>query len=194
VGDQTADEWGQPINHSIPDFSLVVLVGASGSGKSRFARRWFRPTEIISSDHARALVSDDERDQSASGDAFDIVRLIAEKRLKNRRLSVIDATNLRSSQRRFWTQIGHRWRVDAVAIVLDPGLDACLEWNDSRSDRKVDPAVLARMVEELGAELPAIEDEGFRLVIHLRSRNEIARASIQRTVGPTGADAAGAGG
>ena len=194
MGDQTADERDddQPINHSIPDFSLVVLVGAPGSGKSSFARKWFRPTEIISSDHARALVSDDERDQSVSGDAFDIVRLIAERRLKNRRLSVIDATNLHSSQRRFWTQIGHRWQVDVVAIVLDPGLDACLEWNDARPDRRVDPAILARMVDELG-EQPPIEDEGFRFIIHLRSRNEIVRASIQRTARPTGADAADAG-
>jgi protein phosphatase len=194
VGDQTVDERDddQPINHSIPDVSLVVLVGAPGSGKSSFARKWFRPTEIISSDHARALVGDDERDQSVSGDAFDIVRIIAERRLKNRRLSVIDATNLHSSQRRFWTQIGHRWKVDVVAIVLDPGLDACLEWNDVRPDRRVDPAILARMVEELG-ERPPIEDEGFRFIIHLRSRSEIVRASIQRTSRPTGADAPDAG-
>jgi protein phosphatase len=194
LGDQTGDELDddQPINHSIPDFSLVVLVGASGSGKSSFARKWFRSTEVISSDHARALVSDDEHDQSVSGDAFDIVRLIVEKRLKNRRLTVIDATNLHSSQRRFWTQIARRWKADAVAIVLDPGLDACREWNDSRPDRRVDPAVLARMVEELGGELRAIEDEGFRFVIHLHSRNEIVRASIQRTLGPTGAGAPGA--
>jgi len=183
VGDRTADEGadGQPVNHSIPDFSLVVLVGASGSGKSNFARKWFRPTEIISSDHARGLVGDDESDQSISGDAFDIVRLIAEKRLKNRRLTVIDATNLHSSQRRFWTQIGHRWKADVVAIVFDPGLNACMEWNNARPDRRVDPAVLARMVEELAAEFPTIVDEGFRFVIHLRSRNEIDRAFIRRT-------------
>ena len=69
----------------IPDFALVVLIGASGSGKSTFAAKHFLPTEIISSDYCRGLVSDDETDQSISADAFDLVRAIAEKRLKHRR-------------------------------------------------------------------------------------------------------------
>jgi protein phosphatase len=75
----------------IPDFSLVVLVGATGSGKSTFAARHFLPTEIISSDRCRALVADDETDQSATPDAFDLVHAIAAKRLARRRLAVIDA-------------------------------------------------------------------------------------------------------
>src|SRR4051812_37119224 len=80
---------------AIPDFSLVVLIGASGSGKSTFAAKHFLPTEIISSDKARGLVSDNETDQGVTADAFELVRAIAEKRLKNRRLAVIDATNVR---------------------------------------------------------------------------------------------------
>ena len=62
----------------IPDFALVVLIGATGSGKSTFAARWFAPTEVISSDACRALIADDATDQSISADAFDVVRLIAE--------------------------------------------------------------------------------------------------------------------
>ena len=84
----------------VPDFSLVVLIGATGSGKSTFAAKHFNSTEVISSDYCRGLVSDDENDQAVSGDAFDLVRAIAEKRLKNRRLTVIDATNVRAPERK----------------------------------------------------------------------------------------------
>src|SRR6266481_3998351 len=86
----------------IPDFALIVLIGASGSGKSTFAARHFKPTEIISSDYCRGLVSDDETDQSANADAFALVGTIAEIRLKRRLLTVIDATNVRSTDRKAW--------------------------------------------------------------------------------------------
>ena len=66
----------------IPDFSLVVLIGSTGSGKSTFAVKHFLPTEVISSDYCRALVSDDETDQSVTADAFELVREIAGRRLK----------------------------------------------------------------------------------------------------------------
>jgi protein phosphatase len=182
LGEREIDEaiGERPLEYVIPDFCLVVLSGAPGAGKSWFARKWFRPTEIISSDWARGLVSDDERDQTVTGDAFDIVRVIAEKRLKNRRIAVIDATNVDKSQRRVWIDIAHRWNAVAVAIVFDPSLEACLEGNASRPNRKVDPAVLARMVEELRSELPSLETEGFSIVIPLRSRAEIGGAEIQR--------------
>jgi protein phosphatase len=64
----------------VPELSLVILMGASGSGKSTFARRRFRPTEILSSDFCRGLVSDDESNQAATADAFEVLRLIAQRR------------------------------------------------------------------------------------------------------------------
>ena len=57
---------------TLPELSLVVLIGPSGSGKSTFARRHFKPTEVLSSDFCRGLVSDDENCQAATGDAFDV--------------------------------------------------------------------------------------------------------------------------
>ena len=66
---------------SIPNLSLVVLIGPSGSGKSTFARRHFRPTEVLSSDACRGMVADDENDQAATKDAFEVLRFIAGKRL-----------------------------------------------------------------------------------------------------------------
>ena len=78
----------------IPELSLVLLVGASGSGKSTFARTHFLPTEVLSSDFCRGLVSDDENDQDATGDAFDLLHYIAAKRMARGRLTVVDATNV----------------------------------------------------------------------------------------------------
>ena len=61
----------------LPELSLVVLIGASGSGKSTFAAKHFRPTELLSSDFFRGLVADDPNDQGATKDAFDALHFIA---------------------------------------------------------------------------------------------------------------------
>src|SRR5712691_10296439 len=84
----------------IPELSLVVLIGASGSGKSTFARQHFKPTEVLSSDFCRGLVSDDENDQRASNDAFAVLHFIAARRLSAGRLTVIDATNVEPDSRK----------------------------------------------------------------------------------------------
>ena len=88
------------MNITLPEFSLVVLIGASGSGKSTFARTHFLPSEVISSDFCRGLVSDDENNQAASNDAFDVLHYIAAKRLANMKLTVIDATNVQAAGRK----------------------------------------------------------------------------------------------
>lgn len=169
-----------PASIDIPDFALIVLIGATGSGKSTFAARHFRPTEIISSDHCRGLVSDDETDQSATQDAFDLVRAIAEKRLKNRRLTVIDATNVRAADRRDWVALARRWHALPVAIVIDPGVDVCIERNKARPDRPFGPQVPVRMVAEIRRGLGGLQREGFRQVWRLHSAEGIDAATIER--------------
>jgi protein phosphatase len=164
----------------IPDFSLVVLIGATGSGKSAFAARWFKPTEIISSDYARGLVADDENDQAVSADAFDLVGAIAEKRLKNRRLTVIDATNVRAPERKQWVEIARRWHALPVAIVLDPGLDVCVARNKSRPNRNFGPGVAQRMISEIRRGLRGLQREGFRQVWTLSSCEGIDAARVER--------------
>jgi protein phosphatase len=168
------------MQYAIPDFSLVVLIGATGSGKSTFAKKFFRETEVISSDHCRGLVSDDPNDQAVSGDAFELVRAIAEKRLKNRRLAVIDATNVRTADRRMWIEIARRWHALPVAIVLDPGLEVCIERNKLRPDRQFGPQVPQRMISEIRRGLRGLEKEGFRRVAVLRGVDEIEAAQIVR--------------
>ncbi|HEY3811619.1 MAG TPA: polynucleotide kinase-phosphatase [Caulobacteraceae bacterium] len=164
----------------IPDFALVVLIGASGSGKSTFAARHFKPTEIVSSDECRALVIDDASDQSISADAFDLARSIVDKRLKHRRLTVVDATNVRAADRKFWIELARRWHALPVAIVLDPGPEACFERNKLRPDRPFGFAVVQRMTSEIRRGLRGLQREGFRQVWKLGDAAAIEAAAVER--------------
>ncbi|MFE3636170.1 polynucleotide kinase-phosphatase [Streptomyces sp. NPDC059168] len=163
----------------VTDLSLVVLVGASGSGKSTFARRHFKPTEVISSDFCRGLVSDDENDQSASRDAFDVLHYIAGKRLAAGRRTVVDATSVQQDSRRQLIELARRHDVLPIAIVLDVPEDVCAERNASRTDRADMPRrVIQRHTRELRRSLRHLEREGFRKVHVLRGAEEVESATV----------------
>ncbi|MER6653965.1 polynucleotide kinase-phosphatase [Streptomyces sp. NPDC000971] len=163
----------------VTDLSLVVLVGASGSGKSTFARRHFKPTEIISSDFCRGLVADDENDQSASGDAFDVLHYIAGKRLAAGRLTVVDATNVQPESRKQLVQLARRYDVLPIAIVLDLPEEVCQARNATRPDRAGMPRhVVQRHRRELRRSLRSLEREGFRKVHVLRTEEEADTAEV----------------
>src|SRR5271168_3608806 len=119
---------------AIPELSLVLLVGPSGSGKSSFGRKHFLPTEVISSDFCRGLVSDDENDQAATKAAFEVLHFIAGKRLEGGRLTVVDATNVQPESRRGLLQLAREHHVLAVAIVLDVPERVCADRNAARDD------------------------------------------------------------
>ncbi|KAB2975329.1 polynucleotide kinase-phosphatase [Streptomyces sp. SS1-1] len=163
----------------VTDLSLVVLVGASGSGKSTFARWHFKPTEVISSDFCRGLVADDENDQSASRDAFDVLHYIAGKRLAAGRRTVVDATNVQQDARRQLIELAKRYDVLPIAIVLDVPEDVCAERNAARTDRADMPRrVIQRHIRELRRSLRHLEREGFRKVHVLRGADEVEHASV----------------
>ncbi|WP_431962657.1 polynucleotide kinase-phosphatase [Actinacidiphila sp. bgisy160] len=167
--------------HTLPvtDLSLVVLIGTTGSGKSTFARRHFKPTEVISSDFCRGLVSDDENDQGASGDAFDVLRYIAGKRLAVGRLTVVDATSVQQESRRQLVRLAREHDVLPIAIVLDVPEQVCIERNASRPDRAHLPRhVVQRQQRELRRSLRQLEREGFRKVHILRGVEEVEAAEV----------------
>ncbi|ESZ35418.1 polynucleotide kinase-phosphatase [Mesorhizobium sp. L2C067A000] len=165
---------------TIPDFALVVLIGSTGSGKSTFAARHFLPTEIISSDRCRAFVSDNETDQDVSADAFDLVREIAGKRLKHRKLAVIDATNVRPADRKAWVELARKWHALPVAVVIDPGVDVCVARNALRADRPFGAGVAQRMTNEIRKGLGGLQREGFRQVWKLTGEASIDAAKVSR--------------
>ena len=142
--DQLSNAELNNLELAVPELSLVVLVGVTGSGKSTFARAHFKPTEVISSDFCRGLVADDENDQSATPDAFELLHYIAGKRLAAGRLTVIDATNVQPEGRRQLVALAREHDVLPVAIVLDLPEKLCAERNASRPDRDFGPHVLRR--------------------------------------------------
>jgi protein phosphatase len=163
----------------VTDLSLVVLVGASGSGKSTFARRHFKPTEVISSDFCRGLVGDDENDQGATRDAFDVLHYIAGKRLAAGRRTVVDATSVQQDSRRQLVELARKYDVLPIAIVLDVPEEVCAGRNAARPDRAGMPRrVIQRHIRELRRSLRQLEREGFRKVHVLRGAEEAENATV----------------
>jgi protein phosphatase len=165
---------------SIPELSLVVLVGVTGSGKSTFAAAHFKPTEVISSDYCRGLVADDENDQSATPAAFEVLRFIAGKRLEAGRLTVVDATNVQPEARRDLVLLAREYDVLPVAIVLDLPERLCAERNAQRPDRDFGPHVIRRQRQQLRRHRNGLSREGFRIVHVLHTPDEVQAATITR--------------
>lgn len=163
----------------LPSLSLVVLVGASGSGKSSFARKHFAATEVLSSDSMRGWVADSEVDQGASGDAFEVLHFLAAKRLARGRLTVIDATNVQAVSRKPLVALAKQFHVLPVAIVLDVPEKECRARNADRPDRQFGPHVVRNQCHALRQSLGALKREGFRTVWVL-SPEEIDAAEIER--------------
>jgi protein phosphatase len=168
------------MNLAIPDFSLVVLIGATGSGKSRFAARHFLPTEIVSSDACRARVSDDETDQASTSDAFDLLRYTAGVRLRRRKLTVIDATSVRREDRADLVRLAREYHALPVALVLDIDPETCHQRNAGRANRDFGPHVSRNHSRALRRSLRGLQKEGFRLVHVMRLPDQADALEITR--------------
>jgi protein phosphatase len=158
--------------------TLVVLVGASGSGKSSFAAQNFKSTQVLSSDHFRAMLCDDASDQSVSHDAFEILYTIARRRLALGHLTVVDATSAERSARSRLIAIARGAHAPVVAIVFDLALDDCLRLDRLRPVRHVPPEVIAEQVARIKAFVASIEQEDFDKTYIVRSRDEANAARI----------------
>ena len=151
---------------TIPELSLVVLIGVSGSGKSTFAGKHFKRTEVISSDFCRGLVSDDENDQSVSKAAFEVLHFIGAKRLAAGKLTVVDATNVQFEARKPLIGLAREYHCLPVAIVFNLPEKLCQERNNLRSDRDFGPHVIRQQNVQLRRSLHGLKREGFQQHLH----------------------------
>lgn len=165
---------------TIPASSLVVLIGPSGAGKTTFAAKHFRPTEVVSSDECRALVSDDEGDQAATPAAFRILQAIVRERLRFHRTTVVDATNVTARSRAPLLATARRYGSVAIAIVFDLPLELCLERNRARAAGSLPDGVIRRQHRQMRWSLPELDHEGFARVDAFRSAQATDEATIDR--------------
>ncbi len=165
---------------SIPKLSLVVLIGPSGSGKSTFARRHFLPTEVLSSDACRAMVSDEENNQTVTKDAFEVLHFVAAKRLALGRLTVIDATNVQPEARKPLVHLARQYHCLPVAVVLNLPERLCQDRNRQREDRNFGPHVIRQQQSQLRRSLRGLGREGFRHVFVMETPEEVEAVVMER--------------
>ena len=165
---------------TIPELSVLVLIGPSGCGKSTFARQHFKPTEVLSSDYCRGLVSDDQNEQAATKDAFEVLHFIARKRLAAGKLTVIDATNVQPESRKPLVALAREFHVMPIAIVFDFPEKLCHERNRIRPDRDFGSHVVRNQAQQLRRSLRGLDREGFRGVHLFNSPEQLEGLEIER--------------
>jgi protein phosphatase len=165
---------------TIPELSLIVMIGPSGSGKSTFAKGHFKPTEVISSDFCRGLVSDNENEQSATKDAFEVLHFIARKRLAAGLLTVVDATNVQAEARKPLVALAREFHVLPVALVFNFPERLCQERNRTRPDRDFGPHVIRNQAQQMNRSMRGLEREGFRHVHIFEKPEDIEDLEIER--------------
>src|SRR5262245_21171051 len=165
---------------AIPNLSLVVLIGPSGSGKSTFAREHFLPTEVISSDACRAMVSDQENNQAVTNEAFEVLHFIAAKRMALGRPTFIDATNVQPEARKPLVALARQYHCLPVAIVLDLPEKLCQERNRLREGRDFGPHVVRQQHSQMRRSLRGLGKEGFRHVFVLQTPEDVEAATVER--------------
>lgn len=165
---------------SIPEMSLVVLVGPAGAGKSTFAQRQFRATEVLSSDFFRGLLSDDDSAHDATIDAFNVLAQIVAKRLSAGRLTVIDATNIQPEDRKPLVALARKHHCVPVAIVFDVPPAECQRRVRERGVRPVPRDVIARQHVRMAESMPLLMREGFERVIRVGEESGVDVATVER--------------
>lgn len=124
---------------------VVVLVGATGSGKSTWAGERFSRGEVVSSDALRAAVGTGEADLDASQDAFAVLDLIVAARLRRRLTTVIDTLGLDDARRRGYLAAARSAGLPARVVVFDTDPALCRARNRLRDRPVPAPALVAQL-------------------------------------------------
>ncbi|MEU7031442.1 ATP-binding protein [Streptomyces sp. NPDC046275] len=155
----------QPLDTTIPDPALVVLIGAAGSGKSTFASTW-NPSQVLELDAFRAMVSDSAGDQAATADAVAALRTVLEARLARKRTTILDATHVERAVRAGLVQAARRHGVPTVAVLMGTPVSLCVIRQTARTPDRAVPADTVRAQHAAAVTAyPGLRNEGFDHVV-----------------------------
>ena len=164
----------------LPELSLVVLLGAAGSGKTTFARRHFQEEEILSREKFQRMVSGNDRSPKAIQDASETLEYIIQKRLQNKLLTVVDGAHVSEATRKAFRILAKKNHVALVGIWLDLPREIISERNASRGDKAISSGHLSKQLAELAQSEHRFKTEGFNTVHRLTSVEDLAQTEIKR--------------
>lgn len=174
------------MNIQVPALSLVVLVGPPGAGKTTFARKHFKATEVLSADHFRAMLSDSEDNQYVTEDAFRILAEAAKVRLRRGLLTVVDACSLGEGDRKHLLELARDSYARAVVVVLSAPARACVQRAGQRAERPLPEEVVRKLHNKFTQEaLPKVLKEKWHRAYVLDSDARVAEAKVVREPLPT---------
>ncbi len=150
--------------------SVLVLCGPAACGKSTFAARHFRSTQVISSDFCRQLVCDDETDQRYHAQTFALLNFLIGQRLSINRLCVVDSTALTPGARKSLLDLGRKYRVRTELFIFDIAIEKCLDHDRSRA-RSVGPKVIEEQYRLFKQVQGTVRSEGFDQVVELHEED-----------------------
>ena len=150
---------------AVPDPALIVLVGASGSGKSAWAAARYRPSEIVSSDRLRAVVGSSEQDIDASVDAFAVLDQIVAVRLRRGLTTVVDTLGMDAGRRRAHLDLAATAGLPAVAVLFETDPAECRRRNRARAS-PVPAAVLDGQLRRMRQAASQVAAEGWAVIRH----------------------------
>jgi predicted kinase len=127
-----------------------VLCGPAGSGKSTLAQqivdghrhKGSQTTMIVSSDACRALICDDEANQQANRDTFDLFYYIIGKRMYQNRFTIADSTALLPDARQRLLDLAQRHHYSKHLFIFNISFETCMQ-RDQQRKRRVGEQVIA---------------------------------------------------
>jgi protein phosphatase len=144
--------------------ALVLLVGAPASGKSTWARNNFKENEIVSSDRIRGWLSGDENNQECSSQAFTILHMIVQQRLRFNQTVVVDATNTKPSDRTPYIAAARNYKRKVVGVIFNTSLKECV-MRDALRERKVGSEVIEKFHSRMHQAVIDLKEEVDEFVI-----------------------------
>ena len=130
---------------------LVVLIGAPGSGKSTWGKKFAEEHRLtyISSDELRARFGSGENDQTVSGAVFGYIKRTIPQFLSSGKSVLIDATSMSKSDRKNYIKFADEVGAYKIGVAFEVDRNTLIKRNQERGTkggRNVPVEVIDRML------------------------------------------------